>query len=95
MAIPDLFGELTAPGRILCIYIVKGINQLDMVDGVLGENLPDLVYFRVPYCRSRRAPLETNKALAESNEKAKQAVELLLLLNFVPGQCQICRRLGI
>jgi len=39
--------------------------------------------------------VETNKALAESNEKAKQAVELLLLLNFVPGQCQICRRLGI
>ena len=39
--------------------------------------------------------VETNKALAESNEKAKQAVELLLLLNFVPGQCQVCRRLGI
>jgi len=39
--------------------------------------------------------IETHKALAESNEKAKQAVELLLLLNFVPGQCQVCRRLGI
>jgi len=39
--------------------------------------------------------VETNKSLAESNEKAKQAVELLLLLNFVPGQCQVCRRLGI
>jgi len=39
--------------------------------------------------------LETHKALAESNEKAKQAVELLLLLNLVPGQCQVCRRLGI
>jgi len=39
--------------------------------------------------------VETQKALAESNEKAKQAVELLLLLNLVPGQCQVCRRLGI
>ncbi len=39
--------------------------------------------------------VETHKALAESNEKAKQSVEQLLLLNFVPGQCQICRRLGI
>jgi len=39
--------------------------------------------------------VETNRALVESNEKAKQAVELLLLLNFVPGQCQICQRLGI
>lgn len=39
--------------------------------------------------------METHKALAESNEKAKQSVEQLLLLNFVPGQCQVCRRLGI
>ena len=39
--------------------------------------------------------VETQKALAASNEKAKQAVELLLLLNLVPGQCQVCRRLGI
>ncbi len=39
--------------------------------------------------------VETHKALAESNEKAKQSVEQLLLLNFVPGQCQVCRRLGI
>ncbi len=39
--------------------------------------------------------VETHKALAESNEKAKQSIEQLLLLNFVPGQCQVCRRLGI
>jgi len=39
--------------------------------------------------------VETQQALAASNEKAKQAVELLLLLNFVPGQCQVCKRLGI
>jgi len=39
--------------------------------------------------------VETHKALAESNEKAKQSVEQLLLLNFVSGQCQVCRRLGI
>jgi len=39
--------------------------------------------------------VETQKALAESNETAKQVVELLLLLNFVPGQCQVCRLLGI
>ena len=39
--------------------------------------------------------VETHKALAESNEKAKQSVEQLLLLNFVPGQCQVCRRLGM
>lgn len=39
--------------------------------------------------------VETQKALAASNEKTKQSIEQLLLLNFVPGQCQVCRRLGI
>jgi len=43
VAIPDLFWELSAKEGELPIYIVKGINQLDMVDGVLGERLPELV----------------------------------------------------
>jgi len=34
-------------------------------------------------------------SLAGSNERAKKSVEQLLLLNLVPGQCQVCRRLGI
>jgi len=39
--------------------------------------------------------VEKQKALTESNETAKQVVELLLLLNLVPGQCQVCQLLGI
>ncbi len=50
---------------------------------------------KLQHSKEIRQVVETNKALAESNEKAKQAVELLMLLNFVPGQCQVCRRLGI
>ena len=37
----------------------------------------------------------TYKVLEESNARARKAVEEMLLLGLVPGQCRICRRLGM
>jgi len=37
----------------------------------------------------------TYKVLEESTAKARKAVEEILLLGLVPGQCRICRRLGV
>lgn len=39
--------------------------------------------------------VDTYKQLKESAAKAKYAVEQLLALGIIPGQCQVCRRLGV
>lgn len=38
---------------------------------------------------------ETYRGVKESTMKARQAVEEISLLGLVPGQCRVCRRLGI
>jgi uncharacterized protein (DUF2267 family) len=38
---------------------------------------------------------QTYKELAEATIKAKRSVEEILLLELVPGECRVCRRLGI
>jgi hypothetical protein len=37
----------------------------------------------------------TYKELVEANTKAKRAVEEIILLELVPGECRVCHRLGI
>jgi hypothetical protein len=39
--------------------------------------------------------METYRALEQINTKARQVVEDIRLLGLVPGQCEICRRLGM
>ena len=38
---------------------------------------------------------QTYKELVEATTKAKRAVEEILLLELVPGECRVCHRLGI
>ena len=38
---------------------------------------------------------QTQNELAEATIKVKRAVEEILLLEMVPGECRVCRRLGI
>lgn len=38
---------------------------------------------------------QTHKELEEATTKAKRAVEEILLLELIPGDCRVCRRLGI
>jgi hypothetical protein len=42
-----------------------------------------------------RAMVETHQALQQITTKARQIVEDIRLLGLVPGQCEICRRLGM
>lgn len=39
--------------------------------------------------------IETFKALEEITEKGKEVIEKIGLLGLIPGQCEICRRLGM
>jgi len=39
--------------------------------------------------------VETYRALEQITTKARQVVEDIRLLGLVPGQCEICRRLGM
>ena len=38
---------------------------------------------------------ETHKALIESTDKARRMAEEISLLGLIPGQCRVCRRLGM
>jgi hypothetical protein len=42
-----------------------------------------------------KAVVETYQALEQTTKKARQVAEEVKLLGLVPGQCQICRRLGM
>jgi hypothetical protein len=42
-----------------------------------------------------KAVVETNQALEQITAKAREVVEDIRLLGLVPGQCEICRRLGM
>jgi hypothetical protein len=42
-----------------------------------------------------KAVVETNQALEQITAKAREVVENIRLLGLVPGQCEICRRLGM
>ena len=42
-----------------------------------------------------KSVVETYRALEQITAKAKQVVEYIRLLGLIPGQCEICRRLGI
>jgi uncharacterized protein (DUF2267 family) len=39
--------------------------------------------------------VDTNKALEEAAMRVRQVVEQIKLLGLIPGQCEICRRLGM
>ncbi len=38
---------------------------------------------------------QTYKDLEDATIKAKRAVEEIILLELVPGECRVCRRLGV
>lgn len=98
LGIPDrrnLEKNITASGAGYVLYLNSRIASTE--EGAEEKCRKDMLdaFKKLRMSPEATAAVATCRELEESTAKARRAVEEISLLGLVPGQCRVCRRLGL